>query len=185
MSPVAELNTPQEPADISGPISVEEYMRVLAARQAAFVAAQSSPTLRYPPLLKWFIRDEDAAHVVLPESAPSPKHVPTPRVYRSAESIRAELEKVTAQRDAIGANDPTDPAAVNISPFSRNKAVARAGRARFARMDRDLERYTRLTQRRDQLAGRLAVAEAREKEAAAADVEVVSSSPESTQGGTG
>ena len=147
---------------LSGPISGEDYMLVLAARQAAFVAAQSSPELRYPPLLEWFIRDEDAAHVVLPEPETAPKRTPKPRVYRTAESIRAELDTVTGQLDAIGANDPTDPAAVNISPFSRNKAVARAGRARFARMDRDLERYTQLSQRRNQLAGRLASAEARE-----------------------
>lgn len=162
MTEVAELV--DDTTTLTGPISGEDYMPVLVARQAAYTAArpESGPLPRFPPLLEWFIRDEDAEHVVLPESTPSPKRVPTPRVYRSAESIRAELEKVTAQLDAIGANDPTDNAAVNLSPYSRNKAAARAGRARFARMDRDLERYTQLTQRRDRLAGRLALAEARE-----------------------
>lgn len=151
--------------DLSGPISGEDYMLVLAARQAAYEASrpQSGPLLRYPSLLEWFVRDEDVEYVVLPEPEAAPKRVPTTRVYRSAESIRAELEKVTAQRDAIGGNDIPDRAAANISPFARSKSAARAGRRRFAQMDRDLEKYTRLTRRINQLAGRLVEAEAREK----------------------
>ncbi len=152
------------PADISGPISGEDYMLVLVARQDAYMAArpQSGPLRRFPPLLEWFVRDEDVEHVVLPESTSVPKRVPTPRVYRSADSIRAELATVTARLDAIAANGPADRAAANLSPHARSKAAARAGRARFARMDRDLERYTQLALRRDQLVGRLALAEARE-----------------------
>jgi hypothetical protein len=88
-------------------------------------------------------------------------------VYRSAESIRAELEIVDAQLAAFGVNDVPDRAAANLSPHARSRAAARAGRRRFTRMDRDLQRYTALTRRRDRLAGRLATAEAREKRAAA------------------
>lgn len=169
---------------LAGPISGEDYMLVLAARQAAYMAArpESGPLLRFPPLLEWFIRDGDEQYVALPESAPVPKRPPTPRAprkYRSADSIRAKLETVTRQLDAIGANDSIDNAVVNIGPSSRNRAVARAGRARFARMDRDLERYTQLAQRRNRLAGHLASAEARESRDASLAL------PAATPGGAG
>lgn len=149
---------------LTGPISGEDYMQVLLARQAAFVAEHDE--LLYLPLLEWFIRDEDVEYVVLTESVPTPKRKPKPRVYRSAASIREELERVTAQRDAIGGSDIPDRAAANLSPFARSKAAARAGRRRFAQMDRDLEKFTRLTKRIDQLASQLINAEAREKPSA-------------------
>lgn len=153
--------------DLSAPISRDDYMLVLLARQAAYVVAQqeSGPLLRYPPLLEWFIRDEDEAYVVLPDVAPQPKRTPKPRVYRSAASIREELEKVDAQLLAFSSPDLPDRAAANLSPYARSKAAARAGRRRFERMDRDLERYTKLKNKRDALASRLALAEAREKKA--------------------
>jgi len=162
---------PYDPADstaLTEPISGEDYILVLLARQAAYVATleQSGPLLRFPPLLEWFVRDEDEQHVVLPETTPAPKRVPKPRVYRSAESIRAELENVIAQLATFDANDVPDRAAANLSPHARSRAAARAGRRRFERMDRDLQRYTALTQRRDRLAGRLATAQAREQRAA-------------------
>lgn len=144
---------------LSSPISSEDYIQVLLDRQAAYVAAHP---LKYLPLLEWFVRAEDEPHVVIPETTPQPKRTPKPRVYRSAESIRAELNEVTTQLDSFSSNDVPDRAAANLSPHARSKAAARAGRARFARMDRDLERYTALTQRRDHLASRLASAEARE-----------------------
>ncbi|RLK58468.1 hypothetical protein [Actinokineospora cianjurensis] len=147
---------------LSSPISGEDYIEVLLARQAAY---QGAHPYRFPPLLEWFVRDEDVDYVELPK--PAPKRTTTPRVYRGAASIRGELKRVDAQLAAIGASGPTDRAAANLSPFARSKTAARAGRARFARMDRDLERYTALTRRRDQLAGRLAVAAAREKQSAA------------------
>jgi len=152
---------------LSGPVRGEEYMQVLLARQAAYVATQeqSGPLQRYAPLLEWFVRDEDVEYVVLPEAVPAPKRASKPRVYRSTESIRAELENVTAHLAAFGANDVPDRAAANLSPHVRSRAAARAGRRRFERMDRDLECYTALARRRDQLAGRLASAEAREKRA--------------------
>lgn len=151
---------------LTGPISGEEYIQVLLARQAAHVAAHPHPR-GWPPLLEWFVRAEDEPYVVLPEATPVPKRTPKPRVYRSAESIRAELEIVDAQLAAFGVNDVPDRAAANLSPHARSRAAARAGRRRFTRMDRDLQRYTALTRRRDRLAGRLATAEAREKRAAA------------------
>lgn len=144
---------------LTGSISGEEYIQVLLARQAAYVGAHP---YGFPPLLEWFVRTEDEPYVVLPDAAPAPKRTPKPRVYRSAESIRAELEGVDAKLATFGANDVPDRAAANLSPHARSRAAARAGRRRFERMDRDLEKYAALTRRRDQLAGRLATAEARE-----------------------
>jgi hypothetical protein len=151
--------------DLTGPISGDDYMLVLAARQAAYEATRkrSGPLLGCPTLLEWLIRDEDVEFVVLPEPVVQPKRTPTPRVYRSAASIRAKLAKATAQRDAIGSSDIPDRAAANISPFARSKAAASAGRRRFAQMDRDLQNYTRLTKLIDRLSSQLINAEAREK----------------------
>jgi len=159
---------PYDPADstaLTEPISGEDYMEVLVARQAAYVATQgqSGPLQRFLPLLEWFVRAEDEPFVILPESTPAPKRTRQPRVYRSAASIRAELDDVEARLAAFGANDVPDRAAANLSPHARSRAAARAGRRRFERMDRDLQRYTALARRRDQLAGRLASAEAREQ----------------------
>lgn len=152
--------------DLVAPISSEDYVKVLASRRAAYESARkrTGPLLRYPTLLEWFVRDEDVQYVVLPEPVAQPKRTPKPRVYRTAESIRAELEKTTAERDAIGSGDIPDRAAANLSPHARSKAAARAGRRRFDRMDRDLERYVQLSKRIDALAARLAQAEVREHE---------------------
>lgn len=152
-----------EPAPLSEPIDGEAYIEVLLARQAAYISRNFPYGTDIPPLLSHFVRDEDAAFVVLPEQKPQPKRVSKPRVYRSAASIREELEQVIAQRDAIGGNEPADRAIANISPFARSKSAARAGRRRFAQMDRDLEKYARLTQRIETLRFRLLSAEAREK----------------------
>jgi hypothetical protein len=148
---------------LTGSISGEEYMQVLLARQAAYVATHPHPR-GWPPLLEWFVRAEDEPYVVLPAAMSAPKRNPKPRVYRSAESIRAELERVDTQLAAFGVNDVSDRAAANLSPHARSRAAARAGRRRFERMDRDLRRYTELTRRRDRLVSRLATAEAREKQ---------------------
>jgi hypothetical protein len=165
--------TPQ-PHALTGPISLDDYMGVLAARQAAYEAERQAahPALgfRLPALLTWFIRDDDEQYVITPDAAPSPKPEPKTtksRVYRSAASIREELARVDAQLAAIGAEECTDNAVVNLSPFSRSKAAARAGRRRFARMDRDLEKHTALSRRRARLAGSLTRAEARERADAA------------------
>jgi hypothetical protein len=48
------------PAKISG----EQYIQVLLERQAAWMA-QHGHGAKYPPLLEWFIREEDTALVDL------------------------------------------------------------------------------------------------------------------------
>lgn len=151
-----------EPAPLDHAITGEEYIAVLLARQAAWISRNRSYGADRPPLLEWFIRDGDEDFVHLPEEAPSAKRERRPRVYRSAASLREERAKVQARMDAITGSGPDDPASTNLSPFSRSKAAARAGRRRFEKLDRDLERYTALSQRLARLDGRIMLADARE-----------------------
>ena len=153
-------------APLTEPISGDEYVRVvLIGRQEAWLAAHPDTGLRFPPLLEWFIQPEDEGFVILPESEPAPKRTPQPRVYRTAESLRAERDKIERQMDAVAGVGPTDRAAANLSPNARSRAARTAGRRRFAQMDRALSRYTALRARRDGLNGRIANAEARERRA--------------------
>ena len=146
---------------LSKPIDGEEYMRVLLDRQAAWETAHPGPGC-FRPLLEWFIADGDEQWVRLPGSTPALKRETRPRVYRSASSIRAELDKVQAEMLRIAGGGYDDPAVVNLSPCSRSRAARTAGRRRFAQMDRDLERYANLERRRANLASRLVSAETRE-----------------------
>jgi hypothetical protein len=163
----APVAVADEPAELTAPVTGEEYMEILLARQAAYVARHQADriTLRFPPLLDWFVRDGDEQYVVLPETTPAPKRVTTPRVYRSADSLREERATVQAKLDAFADVGPYDPAVVNLSPYSRSKAAASAGRRRFAKMDNDLIKFVALCKRRDALDSRICRADAREKEA--------------------
>lgn len=157
-------------APLAAPIDGEAYMELLVARQAAWEAGHFCDDRLRPqswvrPLLEWFIQDGDEKWVTVPESKPAPKRVTTPRVYRSAASIREELATVDAQMDRIAGSGSEDNAVVNLSPYSRSRAARSAGRRRFAQLDRDLEQYGELRKRRDALASRLISAEAREKRA--------------------
>jgi hypothetical protein len=148
-------------APLAEPIDAEDYMQVLLDRQAAWEAEHPSQGW-VRPLLEWFIEPGDEKWVRLPEPAPTAKRQPTPRVYRSAESIRAELADVEARMARVAGEDCGDGAVVNLSPYSRSRAARNAGRRRFEKLDRDLERYSKLKARRDRLAAQLARAEARE-----------------------
>lgn len=166
-APSAPANPPAEPAPavpnepLAAPIDAEDYIQLLLDRQAAWEAAH--PYHRLRPLLEWFIEPGDEQWVRLPARTPNaPKPKPTRRVYRSAASIRTELAAVEAKMARIASAGSDDPAAVNLSPYSRSRAARTAGRRRFAQLDRDLERYANLQRRRTRLAGRLAAAEARE-----------------------
>lgn len=152
--------------DLNAPVTRDEYIHILLARQADWLDSLGPVNLRFPPLLEWFIRDGDEQWVLEPEKKPAPKKPRKPRVYRSAASLREERDRVQAQMDALTDTGPYDPAYVNLSPFSRDKSAARAGRNRFEKMDRDLQRYTELAKRRDALDMRIRAAEARERRAA-------------------
>jgi len=144
----------------------DEYIALLLRRQQEWMDKHATgPQMRFPPLLEWFIRpgDEDLVDpAVLAPPEPSPAQPRQARTYRSAESLRGERDRVQAQLDAIHGRDGGDRAAANLSPQSRSRAARTAGRRRFARLDRDLERHTQLTARLRRLNARLAAAEARE-----------------------
>lgn len=167
-----------------------EYMEVLDQRRAAWEAAhpareaaeaqiaqikrefpganpQLKPKSWVRPLLEWFIEPGDEDLVDLPVEKPTPKRKPTPRVYRSSASLRAERDVLKSRWDAIVAvDDDGDMAATNLSPNSRSRAARNAGRRRFAQLDRDLERAAALTRRIKSLDFRIRTAEAREERAA-------------------
>ena len=46
---------------MSGPVKLtgEQYIELLLARQAEWLAAPGRPDYRYPPLLEWFVRAGD------------------------------------------------------------------------------------------------------------------------------
>lgn len=171
----------------------DEYMELLARRRDAWEAAHparavveaqierikrdfpgSNPVIKpgwKPPvaLLEWFVEPGDENLVEFPEPKPQPKRTPKPRVYRSAASLREDRDRLVAQRDAITADDEApDRAIANLSPFARSKAARTAGRRRFAKLDRDLERYANLSRRIEALDSRIIRAEARERRAAEA-----------------
>lgn len=144
----------------------DTYIEVLCRRQAAWQEAQAASGImpKFPHPLEYFVREADEPYVRLPEKKPTPKRTPEPRRYRSAASLRAELAEVEQHMERVaGRSDTGDRAAANLSPHSRSRAVSRAGRRRFAAMDRDLETYTRLLKRRDSLKSRIAKADARER----------------------
>lgn len=153
----------------------DEYMQLLEQRRDAWEAArvarerpegfpQITPKFEMRPLLEWFVEAGDDDLVTLPESTPKPKREPKPRVYRSAASLREERDRAQRQLDALTGDDG-DRAAANLSPTSRNRAARNAGRARFARLDRDLERYTQLKQQVGALNTKIYRAETRERAA--------------------
>lgn len=155
-------------APLTEPISGDDYVRVvLVGRQEAWLeawhAAHPGMYLRFPPPLDSFVAPGDEDFVILREAAP--KRAPRPRVYRTAESLRAERDEVERRMAAVAGEESTDGAVVNLSPNSRSRAARTAGRRRFEQMDRALSRYTALRAKRDQLNGRIARAEARERRA--------------------
>lgn len=164
-TPEIQATAQESGTEVTGPITGEDYIRVLVARQTAWRLRNPQSTL--PPLLEWFIRTEDEQHVILPETSPAPKRETTPRRYRSAASLITERDKVEADMDRVAGTDPSggDNAVVNLSPHSRSKAARTAGRRRFEQNDRALQRYTALRQRRDALNSKIARAQAREAKA--------------------
>lgn len=152
---------------ITTPMTGEEYMTVLAERQQTWEREHTKPgvRLRFPALLEWFIVPGEEHLVQLPETAePTTRPARRPRTYRSAESLRQERDRLAQCMEQVaGAGDTHDQASTNLSPYSRSRVVRRAGRRRFAAMDRALEKYARMVKRLAQLDGQIARAEAREE----------------------
>lgn len=169
----------------------DEYMELLEQRRQAWESAHpareaaeariaeikrefpgANPQIKPkwgPPvaLLEWFIEPGDEDLVDLPKPEPKAKRQPTPRVYRSAASLREERDRLQQRLDLIcGVEDTGDMAVVNLSPHSRSRAARTAGRRRFAKLDRDLDRAAGLRRRIQSLDFRINTAEAREARAA-------------------
>lgn len=144
----------------------DEYMNLLNQRRDQWIAEHPAPTegaIRPKswvlPLPEHFIRPGDEDMVELPEpkkSAPKPKPAPRPRRVVDVADLIKQRDALVARRDRIVGTGPADRAAANLSPNSRNKAAARAGRRRFDAMDRDLERFANLTRRINTLNSRIA-----------------------------
>jgi hypothetical protein len=158
--PVEPVEVP-EPAPLTEPIDGEAYIKVLLARQAAWIHRHGGDRT-LPPLLEWFIQAGDEDFVIVPDEKPAPKRERRPRTYRSAASLIEERDEVQARMDAITGAGSDDPASVNLSPNARSRAARTAGRQRFEQLDRDLERYTALANRLERLGYRIKAAQARE-----------------------
>jgi len=160
----------------------EAVRRTLAREQAQYERFMSAPLGVHPqitpkawvagPLLESFVEtgDEGLVDLPAPKPEPEPKRAPRPRTYRSAASLREERDALQARRDAYIEPDDgsveADPFAIgNISTQALYPRARAAGRRRFARMDRDLERFANLLRRINALDSRIATAEAREARA--------------------
>ncbi|WP_280454819.1 hypothetical protein [Nocardia brasiliensis] len=120
------------------PVSGEEYMQVLLARQADWVARNSSPTtgdglFRCMPLPEQFVRDEDASLVVLRERTPRPKPTPAPRYYRPAAYWRGKIARFEARAAKLAMPIITDRAAAGGAGLGR-KRTARVQQAEDGRL---------------------------------------------------
>lgn len=141
----------------------DEYMALLLERQAEHMAASSRSTdgritwPNLPPLLEWFIRPGDENLFTPPKPTPQPKRATTPRVHRSAASLREERDRLIALRD------PLVTPLLNDRAASHGQALGHKGTARIQkREDSRLRRYVELDKRIQALDGRIARAERRE-----------------------
>jgi hypothetical protein len=120
----------------------DEYMGVLQQRANEWVAAQTKPNLRFPPLLAWFIRDGDEDLVELPEPEKQPKPKPQPRKYRPASYWREKIAQLEARMAPL-----TEPL-INDRAAAGGAALGRKRTARIqAREDSRLQRYVELRKR--------------------------------------
>lgn len=162
-----ETTEPTEPTPITEPMDAGDYMTLLATRQQQWkrtAQARTGLAPRLLPLLEWFILPGEEALVRLPESKPTPRKARTPRVYRSAASLREERDALLTRMERLaGADVVRDRAGANLSPNARSRAARTAGRRRFTTMDRNLAKYAELQRRVNALNGRIASAEARER----------------------
>lgn len=145
-----------------------EYIDVLLTRQAAYAAEHPPVPGREwaRPLLDWFIEDDDEVEgitydVVEPTPAATPQRRDRRPEYRARlDRNRARLQLIE-QRLAALVGDGGDPAQVNISPYSRSRAAAAAGRRRYATLDRNLDRTSRLLDTAAHLRHKIALDEQR------------------------
>lgn len=135
----------------------DEYIALLTERQQAHLVVHPPAKPWLKPLLEWFIQPGDEDLFTPPTNAPEPKRPTTPRVYRTAASLRAEREDLISRRDATVPESLPDRAAVTGQGIGIKRGLRYA-----ARMDRALQKYTALDRRIRELDGRIARAESRE-----------------------
>ncbi len=144
------------------PHTGNEYMAVLQARLTDWEAQHSPPPdgrlrLRFPPLLEWFIRDEDEALVVLPDETPAPRPKPQPRYYRPASYWREQRDRLVAEMERVA-----EPILPEVAA-ARGQALGHRRTARVQqREDAKLSRYCALRKRLDHADAMLRAAERRE-----------------------
>lgn len=163
--PAADDEQAPDSPRLTAPIDGDGYIELLLQRQTSWMVRRWPSWAREKaprPLLEWFVEPGDERFVQLPK--PAPKRRAKPRVYRSAQSLRDEHDELERRMTAIFDDDGVpDRAIANLSPLARSRAARNAGRRRFAKLDRDLERYTALRNRLDRLKFRISAAEARER----------------------
>lgn len=120
----------------------DEYMAELKRRADEWSAQHGGHRPGYPPLLEWFIRDEDVDLVDLPPDPEFPKRTPQPRYYRPASYWRPRVEKMRAELVALSAPSLPERAAASGEALGRRRTLRYA-----AQMDRRLERAVALEKR--------------------------------------
>lgn len=143
----------------------DDYIAVLTRRREEYMAERPGQPEWLVPLLEWFIRPGDEQMVTLPSPPPKQERPErTPRQFRSAASLRGDRRQLQARLDALtDAGAGGDVASVNLSPYSRSRAAASAGRRRMAALDRDIGRAAQLIRQIEALDARIARADQREK----------------------
>ncbi|MGY1946647.1 hypothetical protein [Nocardia asiatica] len=138
-------------------MSLDEYMGVLQQRADEWLAEQTKPNLRFPPLLEWFIRDGDEDLVQLPEPEKQPKPQRQPRKYRPASYWRERIADLKAQMAPL-----TEPL-VNDRAAAGGVGLGAKRTARIqAREDSRLRRFVELRNQLEHAQSMLRKAESRE-----------------------
>jgi len=131
-------------------LTADEYIDLLLHRQQAWIAqaTETEPrqgwSAKCPPLLEWFVQDDDVDLVDIPSDPPKtprPKRQKKPPRLRPVEDIQADIDRLQARMDRLGRPLSDDPAATRLSD-------RRLVRRNHARMDRELTEYVDLSERR-------------------------------------
>lgn len=127
---------------VTGRMTGDEYMAELKRRADAWADENGGRKTGFPPLLEWFIRDEDVDLVDLPPDPEIPKRVRQPRHYRPASYWRPRVEKMRAELARLSAPILPERAAATGEALGRSRTLKVA-----AQMDRRLQRYVEMEKR--------------------------------------
>lgn len=147
-------------------LTPEQYMDLLAARREEYYARREHVP-DFPALLEWFVRDgdEDLVDMAAVHAASQTAEDPRPRRprrYRPASYWRDRLAEIDARLDALnggsrhGTGDLAAYGGIGIRQTPRQQA------AYARRIDATAAEHVRLSRERQDVAGKLRRAEARE-----------------------